>query len=106
MLSICTAALCGRTAYAGSPSRRPEGDWVERLDDDRLLQRRVADRGPVPVLRPPALAVPGAAARAPRRGGGDRVRRGDRGLPRHRHVLVLQLGGGPVRDVPGPPRGR
>src|SRR3546814_13973651 len=43
--------------------------------------RRVPGGGPVPVLRAAARPVPGARAPAPGRRGGDRLRRGQRGLP-------------------------
>ena len=62
------------------------------FDAHRLLPGPGARRRPVPVLRVPPRAVPGAARAAPRRRDGHGLRRGDRGVPRHRDVLVVQLG--------------
>src|SRR5262245_10850427 len=70
---------------------------VRELRDRRLLHRPFAGRGPLPLLRIPALAGPGAAV-APSRGRrGVGLRRGAGRLPRHRDVLLVQLGDRTVR---------
>ena len=63
---------------AASPVAVTDYDAIDFFRDNELRRR------PVPVLRLAARAVPGAARAAPRRGDGDRVRRSDRRLQRHR----------------------
>ena len=78
----------------------------DRLRRDRLLRRQRGRARPVPVLRAPPREVPGAARAPSRRRHGHRLRRGDRGPPRHRDVLVVQLGDRAVPRLPGPARRR
>ena len=63
-------------------------DWqtTDYFTDESLIE------DPYPYLEQLRAECPVLAARPPRRGGRDRLRRGQRGLPRHRHVLVVQLG--------------
>ncbi len=110
--------LCERTApvaigpwRAARGDRRaratsPEGTRFERVGDDRLLHRRIVGRGPLRVLRRIALCLPGAPAAPPRGGRRDRVGGSMGRLPRHRQLLVVQFGGGPLRDLPRSPRER
>ena len=99
MLSNCSALLCGRTAAEGSAR--------ERLEDDRLLRRRVAGRGPVPLLRrscgtsaPCSRSPTTASSRSP---GYDEAMRG---LPRHRQFSSCNSVVGPFAHLPGAARGR
>ena len=106
VLGSRTTLLCECTASAATEHGSTEtgvSDWA----DDRLLRRPVARRGPVPLLR---AAARGSArcCRSPHLGvvavtGYDEA---TRGLPRRRHVLVVQLGDRSVRHVPGAARGR
>ena len=75
-------------------------ETIDFFSDESLVD------DPYPYFEQLRSAVPGDAAAAPRCGGGDRLRRGDTGLPRRRHVLVVQLGDRSVRHVPGAARGR
>ena len=77
-------------------------DWetIDFFTDESLVE------DPYPYFDELRAAVPGAAAPPPRRRRGDRLRRAERGVPRPRHLLVVQLGRRPVRDVPGAARGR
>ena len=72
-----------------------------RLRRHRLLPRQRARRRPVSLLRLAPHPVPGAPRAAAGRLHGHRVRRGLRGLQRHRHLLVVQRRD---RTVPGLPR--
>ena len=74
----------------------------DRLRRGRLLRRQRGRARPVPLLRAPAREVPGAARAPSRRRDGHRLRRSDRSAPRHRDVLVVQLGDRPVPRLPGP----
>ena len=108
MLSIRQNLLSGCTARrVRSPAGgQAKGDHVERLGDDRLLQRRVPGGGPLPLLRPPAVAVPRAPDRQPRRGRRLGLRGGDGDLPRHGDLLLVQLGDRPLCGLSGAARGR
>ena len=75
-------------------------DAIDFFRDDDVRRRSV------PLLRVPPRAVPGAARAAPRRGDGHRLRRSDRGVPRHRDVLVVQLRDRTVPRLPGTARRR
>src|SRR5438105_2520978 len=77
-----------------------------RLRDGGLLPGQRAAGRPIPLLRRHARAVPGAARIPAWRGDGHGVRRGGRGVPRPRGILVMRLGDRPVPRVPGTARGR
>ena len=87
MLSNCTALLCECTA-----ARRPGSDRVAATGRRSTSSPTSRSSRTRTLLRRAARGVPGAAAPPSRRGRGHRLRRGERGLPRHRHVLVVQLG--------------
>ena len=78
----------------------PELDEVDFFADDAVVE------DPVPVLRAPAVEVPGDADPAARRRRGHGLGRGLRHLPRHRHLLVVQLRRRAVRRLPGAARRR
>ena len=93
-------ALTHRKAHAVSDFDEPNFDEIDFFRDQTL----VAD--PYPYFEFMREQCPVRREPQPRRRDGDGLRRGDRGVPRHRDVLVVQLGHRTVPGFPGAARRR